>query len=222
MQDNHTPTDNLIPYGYCQCGCGEKTRLAPQDCTSRGWIRGEPISFVHGHNSRMERFEPSPCYTKTCNKCEQELPASAFGKLARTPDGLNRACKICIASYYRSYFSKNKSKHAERTKAWRLNNLDAARAIKRNRRSRESAGGETVSAEQWKSVLDRFGGKCAKCGSRESVEMDHVVPLARGGLHTPENTQPLCRSCNRRKSTRIADYRSNLYKNASLPLDDVA
>ncbi len=222
MQDNHTPNDNSIPYGYCQCGCGEKTRLAPQSCTSRGWIRGEPIAFVHGHNRQLPRVAPHPHEVKQCKKCKEVLPVTAFGSLARTPDGLNRTCKICLASYYRDYFSKNKEAHAKRVKAWRLNNRDAAQAIKRNRRSRESASGETVSAEQWKSVLDRFGGKCAKCGASESIEMDHVVPLARGGSHTPENIQPLCKSCNRRKSTSIADYRSNLYKNALLPLEDVA
>ena len=38
-----------------------------------------------------------------------------------------------------------------------------------------------------------------KCGSRENLEIDHVVPLARGGSNRLENLQLLCQDCNRRK-----------------------
>ena len=41
-----------IPYGYCQCGCGLKTRLAPYNSTKDKWIKGEPIRFINGHQSR--------------------------------------------------------------------------------------------------------------------------------------------------------------------------
>jgi hypothetical protein len=37
--------------GLCQCGCGRKTRLAPQNSLQRGWIKDQPIRFVRGHNS---------------------------------------------------------------------------------------------------------------------------------------------------------------------------
>lgn len=36
--------------GLCECGCGEKTRIAPQTDRKRGWVRGEPIRFKQGHN----------------------------------------------------------------------------------------------------------------------------------------------------------------------------
>lgn len=36
-------------------------------------------------------------------------------------------------------------------------------------------------------------------GRPNSVEVDHVIPHARGGTDTIENTQVLCRWCNRRK-----------------------
>lgn len=34
--------------------------------------------------------------TKTCNKCGRELPLEAFGRHARTKDGLQPTCKECI------------------------------------------------------------------------------------------------------------------------------
>jgi len=36
--------------------------------------------------------------------------------------------------------------------------------------------------------------------------MDHVVPLARGGMHQPWNIQPLCRTCNQVKHLRIIAF----------------
>ena len=37
--------------GLCQCGCGQKTRLAPQNHTKWGWVKGESLKFCKGHYS---------------------------------------------------------------------------------------------------------------------------------------------------------------------------
>lgn len=39
-----------VPYGYCHCGCGERTRLAPKTSTARGWTKGQPQRYLNGHN----------------------------------------------------------------------------------------------------------------------------------------------------------------------------
>lgn len=41
-----------IPYGYCQCGCGQKTGVTSQATTKKGYQKGQPYRFVHGHNNR--------------------------------------------------------------------------------------------------------------------------------------------------------------------------
>lgn len=38
-------TENAIPLGLCQCGCGNKTAIAPWSIPSRGWIKGEHVRF---------------------------------------------------------------------------------------------------------------------------------------------------------------------------------
>ena len=38
--------------GWCQCGCGGRTKLAPYTNAKRGWVKGEPLRFIHGHNKR--------------------------------------------------------------------------------------------------------------------------------------------------------------------------
>jgi|SRR5579863_1464187 len=44
-----------IPYGLCHCGCGEKTTLAPHSASRGGWIKGQPIRYLAGHNKRLRR-----------------------------------------------------------------------------------------------------------------------------------------------------------------------
>jgi hypothetical protein len=41
-----------IPYGYCHCGCGNKTNIAKRTRTSLGWVHGEPFLFIKNHHNR--------------------------------------------------------------------------------------------------------------------------------------------------------------------------
>ncbi len=40
------------PLGYCQCGCGQKTRVSPKTVNEKGWIKGRPRNYINGHNGR--------------------------------------------------------------------------------------------------------------------------------------------------------------------------
>lgn len=59
MQD-HTASPNApgapeIPYGYCHCGCGQKTSITRQDYPEFGTTKGDPYHYATGHRrgSRM-------------------------------------------------------------------------------------------------------------------------------------------------------------------------
>ena len=52
-------------------------------------------------------------------------------------------------------------------------------------------------------VWQRDEGKCAKCGKKEKLEFDHIIPVAEGGSNTERNIQILCESCNRSKGKMI-------------------
>jgi 5-methylcytosine-specific restriction endonuclease McrA len=43
--------------------------------------------------------------------------------------------------------------------------------------------------------------RCAVCGGTENLEVDHKIPVIRGGLHIVDNFQCLCAICNRSKAT---------------------
>lgn len=64
---------------------------------------------------------------------------------------------------------------------------------------------------KWRLVWERDGGRCQICGCscpqsrrgtkhQNAPEIDHRVPLSKGGSHTYGNTQLACRKCNARKS----------------------
>jgi hypothetical protein len=60
-----------------------------------------------------------------------------------------------------------------------------------------------VPAEVVRAVWERDGSQCAfvgtnghRCESRDRLELDHVVPVARGGLPTVDNLRLLCRPHN--------------------------
>lgn len=61
-----------IPEGYCQCGCGEKTRIPGNNDRSKGWIKGKPLRFITGHNlakgAEHNRYNGGLTYNKIRNR----------------------------------------------------------------------------------------------------------------------------------------------------------
>lgn len=59
-------------------------------------------------------------------------------------------------------------------------------------------------------VLERDGFKCLDCGASPAdgalLEVDHTVPISKGGSNALSNLRTLCSDCNRGKSDRIVDY----------------
>lgn len=62
---------------------------------------------------------------------------------------------------------------------------------------------ETIPSAVRREVWRRDEGRCVKCGSRERLEYDHIIPVSRGGSNTARNIEMLCESCNRSKSDSI-------------------
>jgi hypothetical protein len=44
-----------IPYGFCHCGCGQKTTVAKVTSRTQGRIRGVPVKFIRGHKGTRAR-----------------------------------------------------------------------------------------------------------------------------------------------------------------------
>lgn len=71
--------------GLCACGCGQKTAIARQSRTARGWINGQPKTWVKGHApvcrvkpvviSEVDRGFASKCWI-----CDAPLQNKGYAK----------------------------------------------------------------------------------------------------------------------------------------------
>jgi hypothetical protein len=52
-----SPGAGNAPYGFCWCGCGERTSLAVQTDTKRGYIKDEPMRYCAGHWPRGRQLK---------------------------------------------------------------------------------------------------------------------------------------------------------------------
>jgi 5-methylcytosine-specific restriction endonuclease McrA len=46
-----------------------------------------------------------------------------------------------------------------------------------------------------KTILERDGWRCQNCGTRQRLDVHHIIPRARGGEDHERNLITLCRSC---------------------------
>jgi HNH endonuclease len=62
------PAKRATPLGYCECGCGQRTNLAPRNRRDRGWIKGKPLRWLRGHATRKQvRYVETPSgYDSPC------------------------------------------------------------------------------------------------------------------------------------------------------------
>jgi 5-methylcytosine-specific restriction endonuclease McrA len=76
------------------------------------------------------------------------------------------------------------------------------RAIRSARRARQKAADGRFTAADIRALETRQKGKCACCGKKRKLAVDHIVPLAKGGTNWPNNLQLLCTPCNASKSAK--------------------
>lgn len=137
------------------------------------------------------------------------------------------ACEACLQArreFRKKEYAENAEKFRSLSKIWRINNPDKAFETNkkqndiRNRKRRAHKASVISEAYTDKEVLEKYGSICHICGIGidlsiprkgkranwgESLHIDHVIPLSKGGPDTLDNVRPSHAFCNISKGSKM-------------------
>ena len=89
--------------------------------------------------------------------------------------------------------------------AWRIQRKLKQRLQNKLDNHKRKVGGRFTTV-QWNAKLRQFNNCCAYCGEFDAhLEVEHMIPTSRGGLHDDDNIVPACRNCNAQKGEMTMD-----------------
>jgi 5-methylcytosine-specific restriction endonuclease McrA len=196
---------------YCSSGCRAKARSA-QSAKQRAAKRTEfraNCANCGGVFSSVDAYAGNRKYCGERCFMAQRLRA----KKAREESAEYKAAQAAYrkTARYKSREAERRNRPEAKAKTAAYRKTAASRAVQsasHAKRRMVEAVGEKFDPL---AIFERDGWRCQICGvstplSRRGTrhanapELDHVVPLSRGGAHTVANVQCACRECNRRKS----------------------
>lgn len=106
------------------------------------------------------------------------------------------------------WYAENRDVCLERSCNWRKNNRERVNITNKLRKNRKRANGGSFTNQEWVELCNSYNNVCIVPDCQNTnLEVDHIVPVSKGGTGYIWNIQPLCKSCNLSKSTKIIDYR---------------
>jgi len=150
----------------------------------------------------LNTFEGNPC--KVCGSTEKYT--SSYGCKKCTLDKLNN--KELMARY------RTKEKTNERVKRWRANNPDKLKAQRLRSYERHGAANSAkyraakrnaVTEDSDFEIIKKIYEKCKRVSEETGIphDVDHIVPISKGGLHHQDNLRIITSSENRSKGNRL-------------------
>jgi 5-methylcytosine-specific restriction endonuclease McrA len=127
-------------------------------------------------------------------------------------DTKKKISKITMGSnnpHWKGGISKDKKHLKELKQKWDKENYDRVIWHSNRRRIKKLNNGGSHTFGEWELLKKQYNYTCPSCGEKEpeiKLTEDHIIPLDKGGSDYIENIQPLCRSCNCKKHTKIIKY----------------
>jgi hypothetical protein len=129
---------------------------------------------------------------RTCRNCGETKPLD-YQHYNQIPNGGFRwSCKRCRAANTGEYDRRNPEKAQERAKRYK---------------ERKAAAGGSYTAADIRKIRTQLGDRCGYCGDplRNGGEVEHMLPVSRGGTSNPDNLTLACRTCNGDKGRKTVE-----------------
>jgi 5-methylcytosine-specific restriction endonuclease McrA len=126
---------------------------------------------------------------------------------AKTSAAWKRANRDHVLHVQAQYRARNKVELMHKNAEWAIKNPHLVRA--NAQRSLAKRKGATIFHISMRDLVHLLTSPCAIDGcTNTDIEMDHIVPLSKGGNHGIGNLQPLCSHHNRTKHNKLMwEYR---------------
>lgn len=141
--------------------------------------------------------------TKTCTKCGETKLKTEFSKRSDRPNGLQSRCSVCKRVENKAWREKNPARNKKRLKVWREANLDyQPKWVEDNFELNAAMAGKSNAIKRMPDCIpDDFDLHATVPIYAERIRLtketgvvhhvDHIIPLAAGGLHEASNLQVL-------------------------------
>ena len=169
---------------------------------------------------------------KICSKCGLEKDSTEYFKQKQNKDGLSGFCKKCHnktinkdkrSRYEKEYWSRpeNKNRRRQIVKKSALKNKEHHKEVRKEYLKTDSG----LNAQRKSDQVNRCKGKgvyiehvdplelyneqngicymCFESFDFKCMEMDHMIPISKGGQHKKSNVKMCCPTCNKKKGTKL-------------------
>ena len=126
---------------------------------------------------------------------------------------------LCRKCYKHEWNQKNMKHILEYSKQWNAEHPERRKATQQKynatpngkivnllkvhkRLDRISENGvDGLTPKEWDEIKQEHNHLCYYCGEKKELEIEHKIPVSRGGKFEKENIVPSCKLCNRKKGT---------------------
>ncbi len=111
----------------------------------------------------------------------------------------NSACVQCQSVYSKQWKADHAENETARKRQWRKDHPERVTTSHINSHAKARGAKGYIEPEDLKRMRQAQHGRCAYCGSSDTLTLDHKTAVEMDGVHAIRNVQYLCLSCNMRK-----------------------
>ncbi len=79
---------------------------------------------------------------------------------------------------------------------------ELTKKIKKERKPTQIQPRTPLKNSQRRKIMERDRYRCCHCNSWINLQIDHIIPVSKGGTNKKSNLQTLCKKCNRKKGVK--------------------